>query len=41
VVGALLLACAGVLLAGLKDFSRKTFITVFKWAIFADLKRRR
>ena len=37
VVGALLLACAGVLLAGLKDFSRKTFITVLKWAIFADL----
>jgi hypothetical protein len=37
VVGALLLAVAGALLVGLKDFSRTTFIKVFKWAIFADL----
>ena len=37
VVGALLLASAGVLLVGLKDFSRSTFLKVFKWAIFADL----
>ena len=37
VVGAVLLAGAGVLLAGLKDFSRTTFLKVFKWAIFADL----
>jgi hypothetical protein len=37
VVGALLLVSAGVLLANLKDFSRRTFFTVFKWAIFADL----
>jgi hypothetical protein len=37
VAGALLLASAGVLLAGIKDFSRATFLKVFKWAIFADL----
>ena len=37
VVGALLLATSGALLAGLKDFSRTTFLKVFKWAIFADL----
>ena len=37
VVGALLLLSAGVLLASLKEFSRTTFLKVFKWAIFADL----
>jgi hypothetical protein len=37
VVGALLLLAAGVLLVSLKDFSRTTFVKVFKWAIFADL----
>jgi hypothetical protein len=37
VAGALLLLAAGVLLVGLKDFSRTTFLKVFKWAIFADL----
>jgi hypothetical protein len=37
VTAVILLASAGILLAGLKDFSRKTFINVFKWAIFADL----
>jgi hypothetical protein len=37
VAGALLLVSAGVVLVGLKDFSRKTFLMVFKWAIFADL----
>ena len=37
VVGALLLLSAGVLLVSLKDFSRTTFLKVFKWAIFADL----
>jgi hypothetical protein len=37
VAGALLLASAGVVLVGLKDFSRKTFLMVFKWAIYADL----
>jgi hypothetical protein len=37
VVGALLLLTAGVLLVSLKDFSRTTFLKVFKWAIFADL----
>jgi len=37
VVGALLLVTSGALLVGLKDFSRTTFLKVFKWAIFADL----
>lgn len=37
VVGAVLLLCAGALLVDLKDFSRTTFLKVFKWAIFADL----
>ena len=37
VVGALLLASAGTLLVRLRDFSRETFVKVFKWAIFADL----
>jgi hypothetical protein len=37
VAGALLLLTAGVLLVSLKDFSRTTFVKVFKWAIFADL----
>ena len=37
VAGALLLLAAGVLLASLKNFSRTTFLKVFKWAIFADL----
>jgi hypothetical protein len=37
VVAALLLASAGVLIGGLRDFPRKTFLKVFKWAIFADL----
>lgn len=37
VVGALLLATSGALLVGLKDFSRTTFLKVFKWAIFSDL----
>jgi hypothetical protein len=37
VAAVLLLAAAGVLLVGLKDFSRATFIKVFKWAIFAEL----
>jgi hypothetical protein len=37
VVGALLLLSAGILLASLKEFSRATFLKVFKWAIFADL----
>jgi len=37
IAGVLLLAAAGVLIAGLKNFSRKTFTKVFKWAIFADL----
>jgi hypothetical protein len=36
-VGVVLLASSGVLLAGLKNFSRRTFLKVFKWAIFADL----
>jgi len=31
------LSVAGALLAGLKDFSRATFLKVFKWAIFANL----
>jgi hypothetical protein len=35
--GAILLGSAAVLLVRLKDFSRKTFLLVFKWAIFADL----
>lgn len=35
--GALLLASAGFILVRLKDFARKTFLKVFKWAIFADL----
>jgi hypothetical protein len=37
VAGAVLLFSAVVLLVSLKDFSRTTFIKVFKWAIFADL----
>jgi hypothetical protein len=37
VAGTLLLLFAGVLLVRLKDFSRTTFVKVFKWAIFADL----
>jgi len=37
VAGALLLLSAGALLVRLKDFSRTTFLKVFKWAIFADL----
>lgn len=37
VAGALLLASAGVLLVNLKNFSRTTFLKVFKWATFADL----
>jgi hypothetical protein len=37
VAGALLLASAGILLVRLRDFSHKTFMKVFKWAIFADL----
>jgi len=37
VAGAVLLLCAGVLLVSVKDFSRTTFLKVFKWAIFADL----
>jgi hypothetical protein len=37
VAGAILLASAGVSIVGLKNFSRKTFMKVFKWAIFADL----
>lgn len=36
-IGVVLLASSGVLLAGLKNFSRPTFLKVFKWAIFADL----
>jgi hypothetical protein len=37
VAAALLLAAAGVLLVGTKDFSRATFIKVFKWSILAYL----
>jgi uncharacterized membrane protein YhaH (DUF805 family) len=35
--GVLLLVSTAVLLVRLRDFSRRTFVTVFKWAIFADL----
>lgn len=37
VVGALLLGLAGILLVRAKEFSRATFVKVFKWAIFSDL----
>ena len=37
VIGCFVAPSAGVLLASLKEFSRTTFIKVFKWAIFADL----
>jgi hypothetical protein len=37
VAGVVLLGSAGVVLVGMKDFSHKTFLKVFKWAIFADL----
>ena len=35
--GVLLLVAAAVLLVRLRDFSHRTFFTVFKWAIFAYL----
>jgi hypothetical protein len=37
IAGVLLLASSGVLIVGLQNFARKTFLKVFKWAIFADL----
>jgi len=37
VAAVLLLASAGVLLVGIKDFSRTTFLKVFKWSALAYL----